>query len=221
MHLIISKFGSNLTSLRLDFAYHFADDLEATNVHLCTTIRDNCQSLEYLTLSFPPPDKLDDAPRATICHQLFRAPVSCVTQKVGMLSLKRVEIIGHHSYCEGSSRKMVVDASEDVWETQSQMRWDTAEKGQDYECLHTNIQIHGTPARKKSLLNCRELRCIPSTLSAESSYRTEPRRGRSLENVLKYDRIPILTLQPRILERPRSTSKSPKEPSSGSSASLI
>jgi hypothetical protein len=174
-----------------------------TNVHLCTTIRDNCQSLEYLTLSFPPPEKLDDAPRATICHQLFRAPVT-FSQKVGMLNLKRVEIFGHHDYCEGSSRKMVVDASEDVWETQNQLRWKASyDEGEelDYECVHTNIQIHGTPAKRKSLLNCREFCCIPSALSEESSPRHRDRRGRSSENVLEYNRSPVLTLEPHPLSK--------------------
>src|SRR5271155_5214092 len=150
MQIIISKIGPNLTSLHLDFSYHFADDLDATKIHLCPTIRDNCQNLEYLTLSFPPPDKLYDAPRASVCHQLFRAPRSLMSRGAGMLNLKKVQIIGHHSYCEGSSRKMVVEASEDVWATQSQLWWEaTSEDGLlDKECLHTNVQIHGTPPKR-------------------------------------------------------------------------
>src|SRR5205814_4062358 len=136
-------------------------------LHLCTAIRDNCQNLEYLTLSFPPPDNLDDAPRASVCHQLFRAPVSFTTRGAGMLNLKKAEIIGHHSYCEGSSRKMVIDASEDVWETQNQSWWESSSEsgGSELECVHTNIQIHGTPAKEASLLNRRELCGIPSPIS--------------------------------------------------------
>ena len=144
MNTIIAEVGSNLTSLRLDFAYHFADDLNPENLHLCAAIRDNCQSLEYLTLCFPPPDKIDDAPRASVCHQLFRAPGNFKSKGVGMLNLKRVEIIGHHTYCEGSSREMVIDASEDVWASQNVVFWESCMDGSmDHECLHTNIQIHG------------------------------------------------------------------------------
>ena len=144
MNTIIAKVGPNLTSLRLDFAYHFADDLNPENLHLCTAIRDNCQSLEYLTLCFPPSDKIDDAPRASVCHQLFRAPGNFKSKGIGMLNLKRAEIIGHHTYCAGSSREMVINASEDVWASQNVMVWESCLDGSmDHECLHTNIQIHG------------------------------------------------------------------------------
>src|SRR5271156_3780559 len=47
----------DLLSSLVPFDFH-----DATKVHLCPTIRDNCQNLEYLTLSFPPPDNLNDAP---------------------------------------------------------------------------------------------------------------------------------------------------------------
>jgi hypothetical protein len=115
-----------------------------------------------------------------------------------MLNLKKAEIIGHHSYCEGSSRKMVVDASEDVWETQNQLWWEaSSENGSlDHECLHTNIQIHGTPAKRKSLLNRRELCCIPSTLSKVPPGDHESRNGRPLENMHESNRGPILSLVP-------------------------
>jgi hypothetical protein len=88
-----------------------------------------------------------------------------------MLNLKKAEIIGYHSYCEGSSRTMVIEASEEVWATQSQSSWEgQSERGSvDHECLHTNVKIHGTPAGKASLLNCRELCCISGTLSELSS----------------------------------------------------
>ena len=199
VHKIIERIGPTLTSLRLDFAYHFADDLISTNVHLCAAIRDNCQNLEYLTLSFPPPDNLDDAPKASVCHQLFRAPVSFTTRGAGMLNLKKAEIIGHHSYCEGSSRKMVIDASEDVWATQTQMVWEAStENGtSDDECLHTNIQIHGTPANEASLLNCRELRGFSGTLPDLSSRESHPRkRRRCVEDMHEKKRGPTLTLEP-------------------------
>jgi len=161
-----------LTSLHLDFSYHFADDLDTPNVHLCTTIRDNCQSLEYLTLSFPPSDNPDDTPRASVCHQLFQTPVHKGHGNkpvFGMLKLKKVEIIGHHSYCEGSSRKMVIDASEDLWATQNQLWWERKSGSLDHECLHTNIQIHGTPGKRPSLLNRRELCGVSSSFPLLSS----------------------------------------------------
>jgi hypothetical protein len=164
--VIVRKIGPTLTSLTLDFSCHFADDLDSTNAHLCAEIRDSCQNLEYLTLSFPPSDKLQDAPRPNVCHQLFRAPASLFSRGPGMPNLKKAEILGYHGYCEGSSRKMVIEASEEVWATQRQS-WEPPEfsNGSNHECLHTNIQIHGTPARNASLLNCRELCCFPSTLS--------------------------------------------------------
>jgi hypothetical protein len=200
VHKIIERIGPTLRSLRLDFSYHFADDLHTTNVHLCTAIRDNCQNLEYLTLSFPPPDKLDDAPRASVCHQLFRAPVNFLTRGAGMLHLKKAEIIGHHSYCEGSSRKMVIDASEDVWATQNQMVWEgSSENGSlDNECLHTNIQIQGTPAKRASLLNCRELCCLSGTLPELSPRNYRSGKRRCLENMHESncDSNPNLTLVP-------------------------
>ena len=163
--VIIRKIGPTLTSLSLDFSCHFADDLDSTNVHLCAEIRDSCQNLEYLTLSFPPSDNLHDAPRPNVCHQLFRAPTNLLTRGPGMRNLKKAEILGYHGYCEGSSRKMVIEASEEVWATQRQS-WEPGEPeiGSAHECLHTNIQIHGTPAGKASLLNCRELRGISGTL---------------------------------------------------------
>jgi hypothetical protein len=173
-----------LTSLRLDFYYHFADDLIQTNAHLCTTIRDHCQNLEYLTLSFPPSDRVDDTPRASVCHQLFRAPLISSTQDVGtpgMPNLKKAEIIGYHNYCEGSSRDMVIEASEDVWESQNDLWWKTSSDGEDSmdpECSHTNIQIHGTQAERKSLLNRREFCCVSGGLSQLSSCRpTKPQRS--------------------------------------------
>jgi len=199
VHTIITKIGPNLTSLRLDFSYHFADDFNTPNVHLCTAIRDNCQNLYYLILSFPPPDKIEDAPRASICHQLFRAPVN-FTNSAGMLNLKRVEIIGHHGYCEGSSRKMLIDASEDVWATQNQIVWEaSSEDGSwDHECLHTNIQIHGTSARRRSLLNRRELCCLSGTLPELSSFNPRSRKNeRRLENNIPESHCnSILTLVP-------------------------
>jgi hypothetical protein len=163
VHTIIRHIGPTLTSLRLDFSYHFADDLDTTKVHLCPTIRDNCQNLEYLTLSFPPPDNLNDAPRASVCHQLFRAPGSF---GAGMLNLKKAEIIGHHSYCEGSSRKMVIDASEDVWTTQNQLWWEaSSENGSlDHECLHTNIQIH----ENFVVFQAHYPNCRPATVTQEA-----------------------------------------------------
>lgn len=168
--LIIRKIGPTLTSLSLDFGCHFADDLDSTNVHLCTTIRDSCQNLEYLTLAFPPSDNLHDAPRPSVCHQIFRAPASLMTRGPGMLNLKKAEILGHHSYCEGSSRKMVIEASEEVWATQRQSSSTSeAECGSDHECVHTNIQIHGTPREKASLLNRRALCGVSSTLPQLSS----------------------------------------------------
>src|SRR5579859_2111010 len=197
MHTIIWKMGHTLTSLHLDFSYHFADDLNTTDVHLCATIRDNCQNLEYLTLSFPPPDRLHDAPYASVCHQLFRAPTSCKARGVGMPNLKKAEIIGHHSYCEGSSRKMIIDASEEVWETQNQSWWESSSEsgGSELECVHTNIQIHGTPAKEASLLNRRELRGIPSPLSQLSPHHYH-REGQRLWDMHKPDGRPILTLAP-------------------------
>lgn len=197
MHIIIGKMGHTLTSLHLDFSYHFADDLNTTDVHLCATIRDNCQNLEYLTLSFPPPDRLHDAPYASVCHQLFRAPSSCKARGVGMPNLKKAEIIGYHSYCEGSSRKMIIDASEEVWETQNQSWWEASSEGGglDQECLHTNLQIHGTPAKEASLLNRRELCGISSPLSQLSSYIFD-RAGRRMWDMHKPDERPILILAP-------------------------
>ena len=164
-------------------------------MHLCPTIRDNCQNLEYLTLSFPPPDNLNDAPRASVCHQLFRAPGSF---GAGMLNLKKAEIIGHHSYCEGSSRKMVIDASEDVWTTQNQLWWEASSENEsvDHECLHTNIQIHGTPAKRPSLLNCREFCCISGTLPKLSSCDCDTGSWRPWENMHESNRGPILTFRP-------------------------
>jgi hypothetical protein len=206
MHIIIGKMGHTLTSLHLDFSYHFADDLNTTDVHLCATIRDNCQNLEYLTLSFPPPDRLHDAPHASVCHQLFRAPNTCKTSGVGMPNLKKAEIIGHHSYCEGSSRKMIIDASEEIWETQSQSWWEASSEsgGLDQECVHTNLQIHGTPANEASLLNRRELCGFSSPLpklSSQSHTRTrrrvwdmhKPRGGIILRHC---DGRPVLLLTP-------------------------
>jgi hypothetical protein len=189
--------GHTLTSLHLDFSYHFADDLNTTDVHLCATIRDSCQNLEYLTLSFPPPDRLQDAPYASVCHQLFRAPTSCKTPGVGMPNLKKAEIIGHHSYCEGSSRKMIIDASEEVWETQNQSWWEASSEseGLDQECVHTNLQIHGTPAKEASLLNRRELCGISSPLSQLSSH-GQPGAEQCMWDMHKPDGRPILTLAP-------------------------
>jgi len=197
---IIGKMGPELKTLYLDFAYHSVDDSEATGVHLCTTIRDNCQNLEYLTLSFPLSDNVDEAPRPSVCHQLFMSPNHILSHDTGMLNLKRVEIIGHHSYCEGSSRERVIYASEEVWEKQNQLAWETSsENGSlDHECLHTNIQIHGTPAKRASLLNCRELRGVPSTLPQVSSsdYKSISSLQRSLENVHKSDCRPHVTWFP-------------------------
>jgi hypothetical protein len=144
LHKIIATVGPNLTSLRLDFTYHFSDDPHSENLHLCEAIRDSCQSLEYLTLLFPPSDKIDDAPRVSVCHQLFRAPGNVKTTVAGMLNLKRAEIIGYHTYCEGSSREMVINASEDVWASQNVMVWESCVgHSMDRECLHTNTQILG------------------------------------------------------------------------------
>jgi hypothetical protein len=120
-----------------------------------------------------------------------------------MLNLKKAEIIGHHSYCEGSSRKMVIDASEDVWATQNQMAWDASSPSPeigslDTECLQTNIQIHGTPARNTSLLNCRELCCFPGTLPKLSSRDIQSGKQRRLEDMHEFNcgSNPILTLVP-------------------------
>jgi hypothetical protein len=75
---------------------------------------------------------------------LFRAPGNLKSQGVGMLNLKKAEILGHHAYCEGSSREQVIDASEDVWACQNIMVWDSCIAGSlNLECLHQNIQIHG------------------------------------------------------------------------------
>jgi hypothetical protein len=104
--------------------------------------------------------------------------------RVGMLNLKGVQIIGDHSYCEGSSRKMIIEASEEVWERQNEVWWEaSSESGAlDHECVHTNIQVHGTPASRASLLNCRELCGIQSTLSELSSPGDEG-VGRCLEDL--------------------------------------
>jgi hypothetical protein len=196
MDVIVGKVGPSLTSLHLDFSYHFADDLLATNFHLCATIRDNCQNLEYLTLKFPPPDNVHDSPRASVCHQLFRAPGSFMSG-AGMLNLKKAEIIGDHSYCEGSSRKMIIEASEEVWERQNEVWWEaSSESGTlDHECLHTNIQVHGTPASRASLLNCRELCGIQSTLSELSSHGDQG-VGRCLEDMHESSGPDLIILAP-------------------------
>lgn len=115
-----------------------------------------------------------------------------------MLNLKKVEIIGHHRYCEGSSRKMVIDASEDVWTTQNQLWWEaTSEKGSvDHECLHTNIQIHGTPATRPSLLNRREFCGVSGTLSKVSACNRETGSRRPWEDMYESTRGPVVTFSP-------------------------
>jgi hypothetical protein len=170
-----------LTSLELEFKYHFAD-LERTNVHLCATIRDHCQNLQYLTLSFPPPTEgSTETPRLSVCHQLFRAPGSFLSRSAGMLNLKAAQIIGYYDYCDGSSRRKMIDASEEVWESQSSTSCPSTcgNEALGHGCLHANMQIHGTSASSTSLLKCRELRLFPSTLPQLSSHHNLPERRRS------------------------------------------
>jgi hypothetical protein len=188
---IITRAGSTLTSLDLEYKYHSADDLERTKIHLCATIRDNCQNLEYLTLSFPPPDRPSDAPRPSVCHQLFRAPGSFMNRAAGMLNMKACQIIGYYDYCDGSSRKMMIDASEEVWESQSATCcWSSCgDDSLDHGCLHANMQIHGTSTSRTSLLKRRELCLLPSTLSELSPHHALPPRRRAKD-------VPFLTLDP-------------------------
>jgi hypothetical protein len=157
--------GSTLTELELDFAYHQADHLAPNQVHLCTTIRDNCQNLQFLTLAFPPHKGPHAAPRASVCHEIFRGLGGA---GAGMPHLKKAEIVGHHTYCNGSSREQIIEASEEVWAAQHDLVWEgNSEDGSvvEHECLHANVLLHGTPAKKESLLNCRAIRCVSGTLS--------------------------------------------------------
>ena len=48
-----------------------------------------------------------------------------------MPNLKKAEIIGHHNYCEGSSREMIIEASEDIWESQNQLWWKSSSDEED------------------------------------------------------------------------------------------
>jgi hypothetical protein len=188
-----------LTTLDLEYRYHFADDIDLTKIHLCATIRDNCQNLEYLALSFPPPEASHDTPRPSVCHQLFRAPGSFMNRAAGMLNMKACQIVGYYDYCDGSSRKMMIDASEEVWESQNSVCWpsncDADDESLDHGCLHANLQIHGTPASRTSLLNRRELRLLPSELSQQSSHEAIPQKRRAKH-------APVLTLDPWIKRLP-------------------
>src|SRR5277367_6358884 len=66
----------------------------------------------------------------------------------------------------------------------------------DHECLHTNIQIHGTPAKRPSLLNCREFCGISGTLPKLSSCDCDTGSWRPWENMHESTRGPILTFRP-------------------------
>jgi hypothetical protein len=80
----------------------------------------------------------------------------------------------------------------------NQLWWEaSSENGSlDHECLHTNIQIHGTPAKRPSLLNCREFCGISGTLPKLSSCDCDTGSWRPWENMHESTRGPILTFRP-------------------------
>lgn len=183
--------GPSLTHLDLEYRYHFADDIERQKIHLCATISESCQNLHWLSLSFPPPEPSDDAPRPRVCHQLFRAPGSFMNRAAGMLNMKACQIVGYYDYCDGSSRNMMIDASEEVWESQNAQCWPSTcdDESLGHGCLHANLQIHGTPASRTSLLKRRELHLLPSPLSQQPSPKAFPQHPRE-------ESLPLLTLDP-------------------------